>query len=77
MCVLFIIILIFFPLQEIEDHVVGKSDLRALTEARQGQGWELAKPEKRVVHESARKWGTVDTEDIHETSRIQVQEELL
>lgn len=46
--------------------------MRALTEARQERGWEVARPEKRVVHESAKKWGAVDTEDIHETSRIQV-----
>ena len=54
----------------------GKADLRALTEARQERGWEVAKPEKRVVHESAQKWGTVDTEDIHETSRVQVSSSL-
>ncbi|XP_063867225.1 mucin-2-like [Scylla paramamosain] len=57
--------------QEVEDHKEGKADLRALTEARQERGWEVARPEKRVVHESAKKWGTVDTEDVHETSRIQ------
>ncbi|KAK7079103.1 hypothetical protein SK128_021946, partial [Halocaridina rubra] len=56
---------------EVEDHVEGRGDLRALTEAREGKGWELARPEKRVVHESARKWGTVNTEDVRETSRIQ------
>lgn len=50
----------------------GRSDLRALTEARQGRGWELARPERRVVHESTRKWGNVDTEDVRETSRVQV-----
>ncbi|XP_068214705.1 serine/arginine repetitive matrix protein 1-like [Palaemon carinicauda] len=57
--------------KEVEDHVEGRTDLRALTEAREGRGWEVAKPERRLVHESARKWGTVDTEDVHETSRIQ------
>lgn len=59
-------------LQEVVDHVEGRSDLRALTEARQGRGWELARPERRVVHESTRKWGNVDTEDVRETSRVQV-----
>ncbi|XP_047497967.1 flocculation protein FLO11-like isoform X2 [Penaeus chinensis] len=57
--------------QEVVDHVEGRSDLRALTEARQGRGWELARPERRVVHESTRKWGNVDTEDVRETSRVQ------
>lgn len=57
--------------EEVEDHVDGHSDLRALTEAREGRGWEVARPERRVVHESARKWGTVNTEDVRETSRIQ------
>lgn len=57
--------------QEVEDHAEGRADLRALTEARQERGWEVARPEKRVVHESTNKWGTVDTEDVHETSRIQ------
>lgn len=60
------------PPQEVEDHKEGKADLRALTEARQERGWEVARPEKRVVHESTKKWGAVDTEDVHETSRIQV-----
>lgn len=66
------ILYILLLLQEVEDHVGGKADLRALTEARQERGWEVARPEKRVVHESTNKWGTVDTEDVHETSRIQV-----
>ncbi|KAG7174445.1 hypothetical protein Hamer_G003389, partial [Homarus americanus] len=66
LCVPWCLLLCF--LQEVEDHVQGHGDLRALTEAR---GWEVARPERRVVHESARKWGTVDTEDVHETSRVQ------
>ncbi|KAK8736537.1 hypothetical protein OTU49_005059 [Cherax quadricarinatus] len=57
--------------QEVEEHVYGEGDLRALTQAREGRGWEVARPEKRLVHQSARKWGTVDTQDVHETSRIQ------
>lgn len=57
--------------QEVEDHVDGRGDLRALTEAREGKGWEVARPERRVVHECTRKWGTVHTEDVHETSRVQ------
>nr|XP_045582351.1 serine/arginine repetitive matrix protein 1-like [Procambarus clarkii] len=56
---------------EVEEHVRGQGDLRALTEAREGGGWELARPQKRLVHQSARKWGTVDTQDLHETTRVQ------
>ncbi|CAL4060283.1 unnamed protein product, partial [Meganyctiphanes norvegica] len=58
--------------QEVGQHLIGgSSDLRALTEARTARGLQVATPQRRLVHESAKKWGTVDTEDVHETSRVQ------
>ena len=64
-----------FFLQEVQDHLEGKADLRAICESREKEGGGLQvalPPQKRVVSESLRKWGTVDTQDVRETSKVQV-----
>lgn len=60
-------------LQEVERYKgdVGQLSLAA-KQRKEEAGQQVALTEPRLVQESSRQWGVVDTEDIKETSRVKV-----